>query len=41
MGKIIYRRPGKYYTLTVNYKTGEPTPMELVYYYAEKIKREL
>ena len=40
-GKSSIEDLEKYYTLTVNYKTGEPTPMELVYYYAEKIKKEL
>lgn len=31
----------KYYTAKVNYETGVPTPMEFVYYYAEKIKKEI
>lgn len=31
----------KYYTARVNYETGVPTPTELVYYYADKIKKEL
>ena len=30
-----------YYTAKINYETGVPTPMEFVYYYANKIKREL
>ena len=29
----------KYYTATVNHETGIPTPMELVYYYRDKIKK--
>ena len=29
----------KYYTATVNYETGIPTPMEFVYYYRDKIKK--
>ena len=29
----------KYYTATVNHETGVPTPMELVYYYRDKIKK--
>lgn len=31
----------KYYTARVNYETGIPTPTELLYYYADKIKKEL
>lgn len=31
----------KYYTVAVSYKTGEPTPMELIYYYVNKIKKEI
>ena len=31
----------KYYTARVNYETGVPTPTELVYYYADKITKEL
>lgn len=31
----------KYYTARINYETGVPTPTELIYYYANKIKREL
>ena len=31
----------KNYTAVVNYKTGEPTPMELIYHYAEKIRKEI
>ena len=30
-----------YYTARINYETGVPTPTELIYYYADKIKREL
>ena len=30
-----------YYTARVNYDTGVPTPMEFVYYYADKIKKKL
>ena len=29
----------KYYTAKVNYQTGLPTPMELIYYYVDKIKK--
>lgn len=29
----------KYYTAKVNYQTGIPTPMELIYYYVSKIKK--
>lgn len=29
----------KYYTARINYETGIPTPMELIYYYADKIKK--
>lgn len=29
----------KYYTTTVNYQTGIPTPMELIYYYVSKVKK--
>lgn len=29
----------KYYKARINYETGIPTPMELIYYYAEKIKK--
>lgn len=28
-----------YYTAKVNYETGIPTPMEFIYYYADKIKK--
>ena len=31
----------KYYTARVNYETGIPTVSELLYYYADKIKKEL
>lgn len=31
----------KYYTTAVNYNTGVPTPTELIYYYADKIKKSL
>lgn len=31
----------KYYTARVNYETGVPTPTELIYYYADKIKKEI
>lgn len=31
----------KYYTARVNYQTGIPTTMEFLYYYAEKIKKEI
>lgn len=30
-----------YYTARINYETGVPTPNEFIYYYADKIKREL
>lgn len=29
----------KYYTARVNYETGVPTPTELIYYYADKIRK--
>ena len=29
----------KYYTANVNYNTGIPTPMELIYYYVSKVKK--
>ena len=29
----------KYYTAKVNYQTGLPTPMELIYYYVSKVKK--
>lgn len=29
----------KYYTAKINYQTGIPTPMELIYYYVDKIKK--
>ena len=29
----------RYYTAKVNYETGIPTPMEFIYYYADKIKK--
>lgn len=31
----------KYYTARINYETGIPTPMEFLYYYADKIKKML
>jgi len=31
----------KYYKARVNYETGVPTPTEFIYYYADKIKREV
>lgn len=30
-----------YYTAKINYETGVPTPTEFIYYYADKIKKEL
>ena len=30
-----------YYTATVNYNTGTPTPTEFVYYYVDKIKKSM
>ena len=30
-----------YYTARINYETGVPTPTELIYYYADKIKKEI
>ena len=30
-----------YYTAKINYETGVPTPTEFIYYYANKIKKEL
>ena len=29
----------KYYTAKVNFQTGVPTPMELIYYYVDKVKK--
>lgn len=31
----------KYYTAKVNYNTGVPSPTEFIYYYKDKIKRDL
>ena len=31
----------KYYTARVNYETGVPTPTEFIYYYSDKIRKEL
>lgn len=31
----------KYYTARINYETGIPTPTEFIYYYADKIKKQL
>lgn len=31
----------KYYTAAVNYNTGVPTPTELIYYYVDKMKKEM
>lgn len=30
-----------YYTAKINYKTGIPTPMEFMYFYVDKIKKEI
>ena len=30
-----------HYTARINYETGVPTPTELIYYYADKIKKEI
>ncbi len=30
-----------YYTARINYETGVPTPTEFIYYYADKIKKQL
>ena len=30
-----------YYTAKINYKTGIPTPMEFIYFYVNKIKKEI
>ncbi len=30
-----------YYTARVNYETGIPTPMEFIYYYVDKIKKQI
>lgn len=30
-----------YYTAKINYETGVPTPTEFIYYYADKIKKEI
>ena len=31
----------QYYTAHINYNTGVPTPVEFIYYYVEKIKKEI
>ena len=31
----------KLYTAHINYNTGVPTPVEFIYYYVEKIKKEI
>ena len=31
----------EHYTVLVNYQTGEPTPMELIYYYVDKVKKQI
>lgn len=31
----------KYYTAKINYTTGVPTPMEFIYYYVDKVKKEI
>lgn len=31
----------KYYTARVNYETGIPTPMEFIYYYVDKVKKQI
>lgn len=31
----------KYYTARINYETGVPTPTEFIYYYADKIKKQI
>ena len=31
----------KYYTARVNYETGVPTPTEFIYYYSDKIRKEI
>lgn len=31
----------RYYTARVNYETGVPTPTEFIYYYVDKIKKEI
>lgn len=31
----------EYYTARINHETGIPTPMEFIYYYVDKIKKEL
>lgn len=31
----------KYYKAKINYETGVPTPVEFIYYYVDKIKKEL
>ena len=36
-----YYMPGEYYTARVNYETGVPTPTEFIYYYADKIRKEI
>lgn len=30
-----------YYTARINYETGVPTPTELIYYYADKVRKEI
>lgn len=31
----------EYYTARINYETGNPTPMEFIYYYVDKIKKSI
>ena len=31
----------KYYTARINYETGVPTPTEMIYYYADRIRKEM
>ena len=31
----------QYYTAPINYNTGIPTPVEFIYYYVDKIKKEI
>ena len=31
----------KYYKARINYETGVPTPMEFIYYYVDKIKKQI
>lgn len=40
-GKSAVEDLMEHYTAAVNYQTGEPTPMELIYYYVDKVKEQI